>query len=61
MKYEKMVARLIPNNTTLWNVSSKNLNIVLDELTDMVDKVTGTDITYFGLCKVADFVLSGIR
>lgn len=54
MKYEKTVARLIPNNTTTRNVSSKN--IVFDELTDMADKVTGTDITYFGFCKVADFL-----
>lgn len=54
MKYEKTVARLIPNNMTTRNVSSKN--IVFDELTDMADKVTGTDITYFGFCKVADFL-----
>lgn len=54
MKYEKTVARLIPNNTTTQNVSSKN--IVFDELTDMADKVTGTDIIYFGFCQVADFL-----
>lgn len=54
MKYEKPVSRLIPNNTTTQNVSSKN--IVFDELRDMADKVTDTDIIYFGFCKVADFL-----
>lgn len=54
MKYEKLVAQLIPNNTTTQNASSKN--IVFDELTDMADEVTGTDIIYFGFCKVKDFL-----
>lgn len=43
-----------------YGISCPTKNIGFDAFTNLVDKVTGTDIIYLGFCKAADFVFSGI-